>query len=88
MGMLFTDPRWQQMKAPKSNRMAQGAHAKLLRLHGSKAPRTCGECQFLVTVDYFPMKWFKCDKSGVSSRSQASDWRKKWEACGLFTEMQ
>jgi len=86
-GILFTDPHWQKMadKTPKSNRMAQRLHAQLLRLHGSKAPEICGQCEHLETIRWGGT-WFKC-ANAPGGRSQASDWRKKWEACGLFKQM-
>lgn len=88
-GILFTDPHWQKMadQPPKSNRTAQRAHVQLLRLHGSKAPNTCGECAHLEEINWRSKAWFKCANANSGKGGPASDWRKKWEACGLFKEM-
>lgn len=41
--------------------------------------RTCDECLFLVRS----AGYLKCSKYGISS-GPGTDWRKKWQACGLF----
>ena len=44
----------------------------------------CKECCNLVTHTY-DKKYFKCTAYGTSS-SEATDWAKKWQACGLFNK--
>ena len=44
--------------------------------------RSCGSCAHLVGVGKANV-YFKCELYGVSS-SDATDWRKKWQACGAF----
>jgi hypothetical protein len=50
--------------------------------HGP-ADKKCGECARLDRYQPGNTKFFKCSLYGAS-RSAASDWRKKWEACGGF----
>lgn len=52
---------------------------------GVTANEKCRDCQFLhsYSVNSVPVK--KCMKYG-DSRSVATDWRAKWEACGLFAK--
>lgn len=50
--------------------------------HGRAAKGVCGECRHLLRVGY-TRTYFKCELFGKSS-SQASDWRKRWPACGQF----
>lgn len=56
-------------------------HMHAVHGHGPE-DRKCGECAHLTTVG-FNRRYFKCRLSGVT-RSDSSDWRKKWEACGMF----
>lgn len=50
--------------------------------HGPE-DQTCGHCQHLSEYQPGNAKFFKCNLYGPT-RSSASDWRKKWEACGAF----
>jgi hypothetical protein len=54
--------------------------------HGRTNGQRCGDCTFLVVN---PMEsagtYYKCSKYRITS-SAATDWRKKWQACGLFQE--
>lgn len=52
--------------------------------HGPE-DKTCGQCAHLSEYQPGNAKFFKCNVSGPT-RSSASDWRKKWEACGRFTQ--
>ena len=55
----------------------------LMRLRFGECPgKKCGECSNLIECMY-DKKYFKCRHYSLSS-SEASDWRKKWPACGLF----
>ena len=43
----------------------------------------CGDCPHLLEGFYHDRKYFKCLAYGLS-HSEATDWRKKWLACGLI----
>lgn len=53
------------------------------KLFGVTPGKKCGECHHLTTYQQGLRRWFKCDIYGQPS-SVATDWRKKWQACGLF----
>ena len=66
-------------------RLAIERQAVMVRKFGpGPIGRTCGDCAHLTAREY-GRKYFKCTRYRVS-RSAASDWRKKWAACGLFRE--
>lgn len=65
-----------------------GMSRQLLKMHGrlgrAKNGEQCGGCVHLVTEESpSRRRFFKCQRYG-RSRSQATDWRKKWPACGGF----
>ena len=43
----------------------------------------CAECENIVTIWYRDKKIRKCKVYGVPL-SEASDWTKRWTACGMF----
>lgn len=45
----------------------------------------CGECCNFVSGRYMSMTLRKCRAYGLTN-SQASDWAKRWTACGLFNQ--
>ena len=45
----------------------------------------CGECDHLVEGEYHGRKLRKCEVYGLT-HSEASDWAKRWKACGLFNK--
>lgn len=47
--------------------------------------KTCGECSNLVSFDYRSKTYRKCKVYGVTD-SEATDWAKRWLACGLFNK--
>ena len=51
---------------------------------GTTPGKTCGECENMVEHRY-DKKYYKCFHYGLSA-SVATDWAKKWEACGLFNK--
>ena len=55
------------------------------RYFGKCHGHTCGECQNLVTYDYRSKTYRKCKAYGETN-SEASDWAKRWLACGLFNK--
>ena len=78
---LFGHP---ELNRPK--RTADG-RARLVKMHtkyGQDAGgRTCKGCVHLVRYTPGARSFLKCELAGVSS-SEASDWRAKWLACGLY----
>lgn len=53
------------------------------RMFGKDEAHKCGECNNLCTFRYRDKTYRKCEIYGVT-HSQASDWAKRWTACGLF----
>jgi hypothetical protein len=60
----------------------QGMHLR----YGAADGRRCGECAHLVTLGGMASVVFKCDLSRLS-HSTATDWRRKWPACGRFEQV-
>lgn len=55
------------------------------RLFGMCDGHTCGECSNLVEGEYHDRVLRKCKVYGMT-HSEASDWAKRWLACGLFNK--
>lgn len=53
-------------------------------MFGEISGKKCGECSNLVMHRY-ENTYYKCRCYGLSS-SEATDFRKKWTACGLFNK--
>lgn len=53
------------------------------RLFGKCDGHTCGECSNLDEYQYTKRTYRKCKAYG-NTDSEASDWAKRWIACGLF----
>lgn len=45
--------------------------------------KTCGECSNFVSGRYNTKTLRKCTVYGLT-HSEASDWAKRWQACGMF----
>lgn len=45
----------------------------------------CGDCEHLVEGRYNDRMLRKCEVYGLT-HSEASDWAKRWNACGLFNK--
>lgn len=45
----------------------------------------CGECDHLIEGRYHDRMLRKCEVYGLT-HSEASDWAKRWKACGLFNK--
>lgn len=60
---------------------------KLMHLQFGKASEKhiCGECSNFERYRYHDKLYRKCTVYGVTS-SEASDWAKKYEACGMFNQ--
>lgn len=56
------------------------------RMFGRRPDKTCGECSHLLRIEYHLKTYFKCELYGVSM-SASTDWRKKWAACGKFSQL-
>jgi hypothetical protein len=56
--------------------------ATMHRMYGTNDAHTCGECKHLITRR-FAGTYYKCDLTKMTAGS-ATDWRKKWTACGAF----
>ena len=52
------------------------------RQYGKVEGKKCGDCVNLIERQY-GNKYFKCAVYGMSC-STATDWAKKWTACGMF----
>jgi hypothetical protein len=70
----------QQTEPPKPTKK----YRTMQQLHGITNGRTCGECDHLVK-HLWNKTYYKCELWYVS-RSEATDIRKKNQACGLFKE--
>ena len=55
------------------------------RLFGKCDSHTCGECSNLDEYPYNKRTYRKCKAYG-NTGSEASDWAKRWLACGLFNK--
>ena len=55
------------------------------RQFGKCEGHTCGECSNLVAYEYHGRTYRKCKPYGDTS-SEASDWAKRWQGCGLFNK--
>ena len=55
------------------------------KLFGKNEAHTCGECENMVSQRYRGMILRKCTVYGMT-HSEASDWAKKWTACGMFNK--
>jgi hypothetical protein len=59
-----------------------------MRFHyGKRDDKKCGDCGYLLETSWErgPTSYFKCEKFGISA-SAATDWRKKYLACGLWVQ--
>ena len=45
----------------------------------------CGKCQHFQQFHYHDRDYQKCEVYGISN-SEATDWRQKWDGCGLFNK--
>ena len=53
------------------------------QLFGRREGHTCGECSNFISGRYCSKILRKCKVYGLT-HSQASDWAKRWTACGLY----
>lgn len=56
---------------------------KMYGAFGKKDGEKCGNCSYLDTKFMHNKKYFKCRIVG-DTNGPATDWRKKWQACGKF----
>ena len=55
------------------------------KLFGTNEDHTCGECSNFVSGKYKSRVLQKCKAYGLT-HSEATDWVKRWTACGLFNK--
>ena len=55
------------------------------RMFGVCDGHLCGECRNLVVEEYHGRTYRKCKVYGQTN-SEASDWAKRWLACGMFNK--
>ena len=67
--------------------LAQQGVRKIDLMHKlfGKTDHTCGECSNFVSGQYNSKILRKCTVYGLT-HSEASDWAKRWQACGKFNE--
>ena len=53
------------------------------RTYGMNENHQCRDCCNLIGGDYRGKRYYKCKVYGIS-RSEATDWRLKYTACGAF----
>lgn len=76
---MISFPGWDSLPAaPTYPVRLRDMHA----LYRVAAGHTCGQCVHLVTY-HQSSTWFKCTLT-VQTASSATDWRKRWPACGAF----
>jgi len=56
---------------------------RMYSAYGKSMSGRCGDCPHFLEGYYHDRKYFKCLAYGLS-HSEATDWRKKWSACGLI----
>ena len=54
-------------------------------VYGISEGHTCALCTHLKHHWYHDKSYYKCEVYGDSS-SEATDWRKKWTACGAYND--
>jgi hypothetical protein len=74
-------PGWKGTEDKRPERLQQ-----MHRVHGRNKDHQCGECVHLLRMEK-NKAYFKCKEYGVSNGA-ATDWRMKFEACGLFKTSQ
>lgn len=55
------------------------------RQFGRFEAHLCGECSNLIAGRYHDKTYRKCKVYGLT-HSQASDWAKRWTACGMYNK--
>ena len=55
-------------------------------LFGTDTMHTCADCDHLCSKLY-DRRYYKCEVYG-DSNSEATDWAKRWTACGLINNME
>ena len=57
----------------------------MYRQFGKTPGQTCGTCSNFVSGRYHTRTLRKCSVYGLT-HSEASDWAKRWEACGCYNK--
>jgi hypothetical protein len=88
MKLMFGDPesiaqRDRTMRARRYGAWGVKKIAYMHQVYGVTPGERCRDCKLLVSYHANSSPVNKCLKYG-DSRSVATDWRQKWDACGLF----
>lgn len=75
---LFPNP-------PAAETTAEPRLNDMHRIHGRDDGHRCGQCAYLVHVGNGRRSYTKCSLNRIS-RCHATDWCKRWPACGKFSE--
>lgn len=59
--------------------------SKMYKTYGIDQNHICGDCKYFDRWNYHDKTYFKCEAYGISL-SKATDWRKRWVACGKYKE--
>lgn len=92
MKLVFGDSesiarRDQAMRARKYGAWGIKKIAYMHQAFGVTPNQKCRNCEYLTTYDANSVRVNKCLRYGDSA-SVATDWRQKWDGCGLFKEGQ
>lgn len=83
-GLTFGEPPNVSERTQRDRRLRLERLSSMHRKYGKgPAGQTCDGCVHLVRVAPGRGTFFKCALYRIS-RSEATDWRKKWAACGSF----
>ena len=79
-------PEWEQAHAQEIAQRESMPNRILVmwKIYGKWDAVTCQHCQHLLKSKHHNKTYYKCELYNVS-RSETSDWRKKWKACGKYT---
>ena len=69
----------------KGLRKAEFQHKQLISINGIAEGKSCRNCVHLIRKDDYSKVYLKCAYAS-DSNCQATDWRAKWQACGLFQQ--
>ncbi len=73
-----------QLEAEAKRRKEAKTIERMHLAYGQTPGRECGECVHLRRIQY-AKTYLKCAHY-ADTRGAATDWRARWDACGLFTE--
>jgi len=77
-------PGWVETNSVEQKQVLPKHIIAMHRMYGMAEGHTCGECKHLFNL-YYARTYFKCELSRLT-HGPATDWRKKWQACGKFEQ--